>query len=482
MLNQVTVNHTLPVWLSACFLLCAFLIILFPSLSFAQDKIHKSDKTVIEAKVVEISDADIKYKKFSNLSGPSYIIPKKEVSMILYENGEKEVFPPGSSSSKQSASTQSVSDGGSLNVTVSHQNARNFILSGNINEAISTYAKLIASDATTATLLAEDAYALALGGIYDAALMRLDLSWRNGSTSPELNFYTSQVFALMGYEDLSIEFWKPTEKNKAPAWISSQAANLLQKFSCKKSYSSIKSRDELIENFNHANELASQFSYFQSIALFHEITDIYPDEYLPYVGYSITLEKTGALAKSAQTIEKAILLVGNSSEDKDKKQFLEQRLTALNRLMTGLPPLTATQPANAKGQVINQPQMMAYAGGMASPSLTMINGRIGYFISGSTNASFDFGVLKNAEISSSNVGLSVYNQQKGFVSGAGILMNSSNNTKSFAMKLSVGFSKMNKTQSACFNIFLDFNRGIQKDAITTYIFSIGSSVYFGKRK
>ena len=173
MLNQVTVNHKLPVWLSACFLLCAFLIILFPSFSFAQDKIHKSDKTVIEAKVVEISDADIKYKKFSNLSGPSYIIPKKEVSMILYENGEKEVFPPGLSSSKQSASsTQVMNESASSNITVSHQNARNFILSGNINEAIATYAKLIVSDATNATLLAEDAYALALGGIYDAALMR----------------------------------------------------------------------------------------------------------------------------------------------------------------------------------------------------------------------------------------------------------------------------------------------------------------------
>ena len=126
--------------------------------------------------------------------------------------------------------------------------------------------------------------------------------------------------------------------------------------------------------------------------------------------------------------------------------------------------------------------MMAYAGGNVSPQLTMINGRIGYFISGSSNASFDFGVLKNADISSTNVGLSLYNQQKGFVSGAGLMLNSSGGTNSFAMKLSVGYSKMNKSQTACFNIFLDFNRGLKTDAITSYIFSIGSSVYFGQRK
>jgi len=58
----------------------------------AQDKIHTTDNTVIEAKVIEINDAEIKYKKFSNPNGPSYVIDKLKVSMIVYENGEKDIF------------------------------------------------------------------------------------------------------------------------------------------------------------------------------------------------------------------------------------------------------------------------------------------------------------------------------------------------------------------------------------------------------
>jgi tetratricopeptide (TPR) repeat protein len=478
MLNQVTVNHKLPAWLSACFLLCAFGIILFPSFSLAQDRIYKSDKTVIEAKVIEINGADIKYKKFSNPGGPTYIVPKKEVSMIEYENGEKEVYDPAQANAWQATATPEAIK----NVNVSREKARSFILAENINGAIASYSKLLTNDQTNATLLAEDAYALALGGVYDAALIRLDMSWKNGSNSPEVKFYTAQVFSLMGYDDLAREFWKATEKNTPPVWISAKAVLLLQKFSCKQPHSSIKDREQLIAGFKRANELASQNLFLQSIAIFQDITTIYPDEYLPYIGYSITLEKTGVLAKSAQTIEKAISLIGNSSEDKTKKQFLEQRLAALNRNMTSMPTIVTSRQTNKKEQVVNQPQMMAYAGGNVSPQLTMINGRIGYFISGSSNASFDFGVLKNADISSTNIGLSLYNQQKGFVSGAGLMLNSSGGTNSFAMKLSVGYSKMNKSQTACFNIFLDFNRGLKTDAITSYIFSIGSSVYFGNRK
>jgi len=58
----------------------------------AQDKILKTDNAIIEAKVVEISASEIKYKKFSNLNGPTYTISKTDIQMIVYENGEKEMF------------------------------------------------------------------------------------------------------------------------------------------------------------------------------------------------------------------------------------------------------------------------------------------------------------------------------------------------------------------------------------------------------
>lgn len=67
-----------------------FLLIFFYFGSFAQDVIVKNDKTEIKAKVLEITDELIKYKKFEMLEGPTYNINKTEVFMIIYKNGTKE--------------------------------------------------------------------------------------------------------------------------------------------------------------------------------------------------------------------------------------------------------------------------------------------------------------------------------------------------------------------------------------------------------
>ncbi len=58
----------------------------------AQDLIVKKDQTEIQAKVTEVSENTIKYKKWSNREGPAYTISKTEVFMIIYENGEKELY------------------------------------------------------------------------------------------------------------------------------------------------------------------------------------------------------------------------------------------------------------------------------------------------------------------------------------------------------------------------------------------------------
>jgi hypothetical protein len=60
----------------------------------AQDVIFKNDKTELKAKVSEITETGIKYKKWDNLDGPVYTISKSEVFMILYSNGQKEIIKP----------------------------------------------------------------------------------------------------------------------------------------------------------------------------------------------------------------------------------------------------------------------------------------------------------------------------------------------------------------------------------------------------
>lgn len=476
MLNQVTANHKRSAWLTTCFLLCTFVIFLFPIISFGQDKIYKSDNTVIDAKVMEITTAEIKYKKFSNQNGPAYIIPKKDVAMIVYQNGEKEVY--NRTQTNNPLTVAGSDDSPATNPSITR--ARNLVLSENINGAIATYGKLIKSDIANPVLLAEDAYALALAGIYDAALIRLDLCRSMGAISPEINYFTAQVFALMGYNDLAGEFWKAKDINEAPAWIFPKSAQLLQKYRSKFPVTVTKTREQLIANFKHANELASQKQYFQSIALFHDIVNIYPNEYLPYVGYSITLEKTGALAKSVQTIEKAISLIGNTADDIAKRQTLEKRLATIKQNMTLLPTLYS-MPEKSGIEPLDRPQMMAYAGGMVAPAMLNLNGRIGYFVTGTSNASLDFSVVKMDSTSYSNVGLALYSTKNGFVSGGGIMMNSGRGNTNFSFKLSVGYSKMNKSRTSSLDIFVDVNKGLKKDAMTTAIMSIGTSFYFGKR-
>ena len=58
----------------------------------AQDLIFKTDASRIEAKVTEITPAEVRYKRFSNPGGPTYVLPVKDIRYIQYPNGEKEVF------------------------------------------------------------------------------------------------------------------------------------------------------------------------------------------------------------------------------------------------------------------------------------------------------------------------------------------------------------------------------------------------------
>lgn len=586
------------------------LFILFPFVSFAQDKIYKTDNTIVEAKVQEIGAVEIMYKKFNNPEGPVYKIKKENVQMIVYQNGEKKFFqeqpfaktnvpvfdslayiaeyfgvklqsntlPKGGikiiekepehrlkkgvsageviigiytggiglavmgacgefslkngviseigicKKGEKQCSWSKINQPSDLSqplfkvrenlndyenvvylkikkglgaskgkVDVSELDltagktfytqdiARKYILSENINDAIAAYAQLIAKDSLNAALLAEDAYALALGGVYDAALLRLDRIWYLGASSAEENFYTAQVFALMGYDDLASAFWKASDKNKTPDWLSVKSAVLLQKYKSKVLGSVSPTSDEIVANFNQANDLAAKKSYYRSIALFRKITETCPEEYLPYIGYSIALEKTGAYEKSVQAIEKAISLIGPGTDD-NEKQILQQRLSKIKGKMALVP--AGTMPGFPQVNMIDakQPQMMTYVGGMLGSSSKSLNGRIGYYISNSSNASLDFGTTNVSDTKYTNLGLSVYNRKNNLVSGGGLLLSSASESTTLFLKLSVGYSKMNKNRTSSIDIFLDVNKGLGEGSLSTWGLSIGKSFYFGQRK
>lgn len=74
--------------------------------SYAQDIIVKRDGSIIQAKVSEIDTSGVKYKKWTNQDGPTYVIAKSDVLAINYPNGEKDTFEETTTSSPTNTTPQ----------------------------------------------------------------------------------------------------------------------------------------------------------------------------------------------------------------------------------------------------------------------------------------------------------------------------------------------------------------------------------------
>jgi hypothetical protein len=68
------------------------LLIFLANISYAQDQLFKKDNTKLEVKILEISQNEIKYKLFTYQDGPTIIISKSDVALIIYQNGVHEVL------------------------------------------------------------------------------------------------------------------------------------------------------------------------------------------------------------------------------------------------------------------------------------------------------------------------------------------------------------------------------------------------------
>ena len=59
---------------------------------FAQDIIVTTDARKIEAKILEVSLTEIKYKEIDNLDGPTFILGTNNINSIIYANGKVAVY------------------------------------------------------------------------------------------------------------------------------------------------------------------------------------------------------------------------------------------------------------------------------------------------------------------------------------------------------------------------------------------------------
>ena len=69
--------------------LLVFLFLLCSTSMLAQDVIVKKDGSTILCRVVELTDSEITYKKWSDLNGSNYVMNRADASAINYENGKK---------------------------------------------------------------------------------------------------------------------------------------------------------------------------------------------------------------------------------------------------------------------------------------------------------------------------------------------------------------------------------------------------------
>ena len=72
----------------ALFLICALCSI--PAM--AQDVIIKQNGDEIQCKLLEVGTESVKYKRWTNQNGPTFVEEREEIFMIKYQNGEKDVF------------------------------------------------------------------------------------------------------------------------------------------------------------------------------------------------------------------------------------------------------------------------------------------------------------------------------------------------------------------------------------------------------
>jgi len=85
----------IPLFFYICFMKKYFTLFVYLILFFSlksQDIIYYTNGDEINAKVTKIGKEEISYKKFENLNGPEYSEEKKNIFMIKYENGTKDII------------------------------------------------------------------------------------------------------------------------------------------------------------------------------------------------------------------------------------------------------------------------------------------------------------------------------------------------------------------------------------------------------
>jgi hypothetical protein len=327
----------------------------------------------------------------------------------------------------------------------------------------------------------EYAYALALSGLCENALMYLDKANRQGADRKTLSFYVAQVFSLMGHPDMAAGFWKPTD-NTPPQWLAADYISLLRNYTLAQMISG----DAPDSAFVRANTLAAKGQYFQSLVLFRELELSFPDSYLPYAGSSLVWEKTGKREIAAQKLDTCIVRMNKMlQEDSLSREDVAVLTNALPAFHEHLRKLQSKKLSSVplKGSPAN-PQYTAYANGILSSAIKSLNIGGGWFLSKTSNLSGNLGLSSNGGATFFNIGGTYYSRENSWVFGHGLNLQFGGGSTTCNYSGSIGYSIFNDTKSRSTDIFFICGYPVIPWDLKQFMIgiSIGQSLYFGKRK
>ena len=355
--------------------------------------------------------------------------------------------------------------------SVFSQNARFYIKSNDISNALATYISAIKTEqdnrnggcSVNGNLISEYSYALALHHDFEAALMNIDRARMVGTKYGD--FYAAQILSVMGYKDAAQQLM---QQAKVPEWISGSYQELVEKY---KTTASI-NRDAPETALKRATKLAAKGQTIQAIALFEELSAIYSDTYIIYVDYSTVWESLEHYGYAAQLLEKGVEKM--PQEQVENKQIFQIHLTKVNNMKARCD--NASWVRRLLG--MNPPKLMTYVGASVAKDMYSLNGRMGLYSSNKFSASLNVGMNYASEQFSGSIGVSGYKAWGVFVGGLGITDMFGKDSNTFSLTPSVGLSFLNKSQTSSFDIMVNGYIPFSKGQKFSYSISIGKTIYF----
>ena len=350
------------------------------------------------------------------------------------------------------------------------QEARSALLAEDFKYAETVYREMIkeglkARDAVSGVapfVISEYAYALALEGVFEGALIEVDRARSLGDT----DFFASEILELLEYPELAQYF----RNGSAPEWLGSQYLDLRKKYSRKAALA----KDDPQRVYERALTTAGAGQSIYALVLLHELSAIYPSKALFPIQEGVLMEKEGNMQAAVQQYKAGLAL----TDAPDDKAVLNAHITSLYKQQTT--PGTASKTMN---RILGRHRYIAYAGGTFAKGIASLDTRVGLTSARKYSATLNLGFAVYDKQKAMNIGISAYKTYGVFMVGAGVTERLAGKGNSlFSITPSAGLSIPDADGSGSYDIVISYNIPCKKGVASSYGISLGRTFYFYPKK